>query len=98
MCDSRPKTRIRYKKVFYALAISSQDYHQILALIFHDLQKDLDGFLSVILLVFRTVQIVGLVDEEYAAHGALEHLFGRSEERRVGKECRCGCVGWGWDE
>ena len=76
MCDPRPKTGIRYKKVLNALAITSQDHHQTLALIFHDLHKDLDGFLSVILLVFRTVQIVRLVDEEYPAHGALEHLFG----------------------
>ena len=76
MCDARPKTRVRYKKAFDALAITGQDYYQILALIFHHLQKDLDCFLPVILLVFRTVQIVGFVDEEHPAHGALEYLFG----------------------
>src|SRR5262249_34022952 len=76
MCDARPKTRIRYEKVFDAFAIAGQDDHQVLALIFHYLQKYLNRLLAVIPLVLWAVQIVGFVDEKNAAHGALKYLFG----------------------
>ena len=48
----------------------------IVALVLHHLEKDLDRLLAVVALVFRTVEVIGLVDEQHAAHGALQDLLG----------------------
>jgi hypothetical protein len=48
---------------------------RVVAIVFHDLQQDLDCLLAVVALVLGFVQVVGLVDEEHAAHGLLEHLL-----------------------
>ena len=64
------------KKGVHAVFVAGQDHHQVVALVFHDLQQDLYGFLPVVALVFRPVQVIGLVDEQHAAHGFFEHLAG----------------------
>ena len=43
-------------------------------MILHLLQQDLDGLLAVVALVLRPIQVVGLVDEQHAAHRPLQHF------------------------
>ena len=45
-------------------------------MVLHHLQQDFDGLLAVIALVVRLVEIIGLVDEQHAAHGLLEDFAG----------------------
>ena len=60
----------------HPVLVAGQDDDQVLALVLHDLEQDLDGLLTVVALVLRPVQVIGLVDEEHPAHGALEDLPG----------------------
>src|ERR1035437_9551095 len=79
MSDPRPKSRITCEEFVHTLAITGQDDDQIRALIFHHLQKNFYGFLTVIALVVRTMQIVSFVDEQHAPHRLFQYLlrFGR---------------------
>ena len=43
-------------------------------MVLHFLQEDLDCFLAVVALVLRPVQVIRLVDEQHAAHRALERF------------------------
>src|SRR6266404_6507054 len=76
MSDARPKTRIAAKKFLHAVRIACEDDHEVLALVLHDLQQDLDSLLAVVSLVLGTVEIVGLVNEQDAAHGPLQNFLG----------------------
>src|SRR5258708_12878759 len=76
MGDARPKTRIATKKFLHAVRIAREDDHEVLALVLHDLQQDLDRLLAVVSLVLGTVEIVGLVNEQDTAHGPLQNLLG----------------------
>ena len=42
------KPGIRCEEVFHAVAIAGEDDHQVLALVLHDLQQDLDRLLPVV--------------------------------------------------
>ena len=44
--------------------------------VLHDLEQDLDRFLAVVLGVGVPVQVIGLVDEQHAAHGPVQDLLG----------------------
>jgi hypothetical protein len=74
--DPRAHARIGLEERVHPVLVPGQDDHQVLALVLHHLEQDLDGLLAVVALVFRPVQVVGLVDEQHAAHGALEDLLG----------------------
>src|SRR5260370_30674884 len=76
MSDARPKTRIAPKKFLHAVRVPREDDHEVLALVLHDLQQDLDRLLAVVSLVLGTVEIVGLVNEQDTAHGPLQNLLG----------------------
>src|SRR5260370_27201385 len=76
MSDARPKTRIAPKQFLHAVRVPREDDHEVLALVLHDLQQDLDRLLAVVSLVLGTVEIVGLVNEQDAAHGPLQNLLG----------------------
>ena len=45
-------------------------------MVLHHLQQDFDRLLAVIALVVGLVEIIGLVDEQHAAHGFLQHFAG----------------------
>ena len=63
------------QKTFSGL-VASEDDHQVFPLVFHHLQQNLDGFLTVVTLVVLAVEVVGLVDEQHAAHRPLEDILG----------------------
>ena len=60
----------------HAILVAGQDHHQVVALVLHHLQQHLDRFLAVVALVLGAVEVVGLVDEEHAAHRLLQDLLG----------------------
>ena len=74
--DAGMKSRIALKEPLHAIPISGEHHDEVFALRFHHLEQDLDSFLSVVALVLRAVEIVGLVDEQHAAHRLLQYLLG----------------------
>src|SRR5258708_38191678 len=69
--DARTHPGIGAEEAVHAILVARQDYDQIVALVLHDLQQDLDGLLSVVALVLGPVEVVRLIDEEHAAHRPL---------------------------
>ncbi len=61
---------------FHPVCITCKDNHKILAVVFHDLQENLDRFLSVVAFIIGPIEIIGLVNKQDATHSALEDLFG----------------------
>ena len=74
--NARAHAGVRLKEGVHPVFVAGQDHHQVVALVLHYLQQDLDRLLPVVALVLGPVQVVGLVNEQHPAHGALEYLFG----------------------
>ena len=74
--DARTHAGVGLEEGFHAVVVAGQNDHQVFALVFHHLQQDFDGLLAIVALVLGAVQVVGLVNEQHAAHGALQNLFG----------------------
>ncbi len=68
------KARIILKESRHSILITSENHDQIFALIFHGLQQHLNRFLTVVAFVLWPVEIIGLVDEEHAAHISAKSL------------------------
>ena len=64
------------KEFVHAVLVSRQDHDQVVAVVFHHLQQYLDRFRAVVALVLRLVQVIGLVDEQHAAHRLLDDFLG----------------------
>ena len=74
--DARGHARIGGEEPVHPVLVAGEYDDQVLALVFHHLQQDFDRFLAVVALVLGPVEVIGLVDEQHAAHGALEHFLG----------------------
>jgi hypothetical protein len=74
--DTRAHPGVAAEERVHAVLVPGQDHHQVVALVFHRLQQDLDRLGAVVALVLGLVQIVRLVDEQHAPHGPLQHLSG----------------------
>ena len=74
--DPRAEARIALEEGVHAVPVAGEDHHQVVALVLHHLHQDLDRLLAVVALVLGPIQVVRLVDEEHAAHGALQHFPG----------------------
>ena len=70
------ETRIALIEHIHPLLVTGEDHHQVVAVVLHHLQQDLDRLGAVVALVLRPVEVVGLVDEQHPAHRLLEHLAG----------------------
>ena len=90
--DARPHARVRAEERLHAVAVAREHDDEVLALGLHHLEQDLDRLLAVVALVLGAVEVVGLVDEEHAAAGALEHLAWSSARcaRRTARRGRRG--------
>jgi hypothetical protein len=55
---------------------SCKDHDEVVALVLHHLQQDLDRLLAVVAFVLRPVEVVRLVDEQHAAHCPLDRFLG----------------------
>ena len=71
MGDARAKAGIGGEEAVHPLAIAGEDHDEVLALVLHHLEQDLDRFLAIVALVLRAIEIIGLVDEQHAAHRLL---------------------------
>ena len=76
MGDPRTEARIGGEEAIHAVGITRKDHHQIIAAAFHHLQQNLDRFLAVVALVLWPVQVIGLVDEQHAAHCLFQDFLG----------------------
>ena len=74
--DARTHAGVGAEEGLHAVLVAGQDHDQVVALVLHHLQQDLDRLLSVVALVLRAVQVIGLVDEQHAAHRLLQHFLG----------------------
>ncbi len=76
MGDAAGHAGVGLEKRVHPVLVAGQDHDEIVALVLHHLQQDLDRLLPVVALVLGAVQVVGLVDEQHAAHRLLQHLLG----------------------
>ncbi len=59
----------------HAVLVSRHGHDEIVLIVLHDIEENFDRLLPVIAIVGGVVKVVGLVDEEDAAHGLLDHLL-----------------------
>ncbi len=64
------------EKFFHAVGVAGENHDQIVAMVLHHLQQDFDRLLAVVALVVGLVKIIGLVDEQHAAHRLFQHFAG----------------------
>ena len=76
MRDARAEARVRLEEPLHPVGVAGEDHHEVVAVVLHHLQQDLDRLLPVVALVVGPVEVIGLVDEEHAAHRLLQHLLG----------------------
>src|SRR5450432_2495862 len=76
MRDTRRHAGIAAEKGLHARLVAGQDDDEVIALVFHHLQQNLDDFLPVVALVLGPIQVISLVDEKHTAHRAFEHVLG----------------------
>jgi hypothetical protein len=76
VCDAGAEPGIAREELVHAVGVAGHDHHQIVAVVLHHLQQDLDGLLPVIALVVGLVEVIGLVDEQHPAHRLLQHFLG----------------------
>jgi hypothetical protein len=74
--DARAHAGIAVEEAVHLVLVTGKNHNQIVTVVFHALQQDLDRFLAVVTFVLGLVEIVGLVDEKHPAHGALDHFAG----------------------
>ena len=73
--DARAEARIGMEETVHLVGVAGENNHEIVAIVLHHLQQNLDRLLPVVALVLLPIEIVGLVDEQYAAHRLFQHLF-----------------------
>ena len=76
MRDARAHPGVGAEERLHPVVVAGQDDHEPVAVGLHGLEQHLDRLLPVVALVLGAVQVVGLVDEQHAAVGALDDLLG----------------------
>ena len=61
VADARRHARDEGEELVHAVLVARQHHDQILAVVLHEGQEDLDGLLAVVAVVRRVVEVVGLV-------------------------------------
>jgi hypothetical protein len=51
--DARLHAGVGFEEALHAVGVAGEDHHQVVALVLHHLQQDLDRFLAVVLFVLR---------------------------------------------
>ena len=59
----------------HAIFVSGNSDDKIVLVVLHDVEKNFDGFLSVITVVGSIVEVVSLIDKKKTSHGLLDHLL-----------------------
>ena len=73
--DSGAEAGIGLEELVHPVGVAGQDDHQVVALVLHDLEQDLDRLLPVVAFVIRAIEVIGLVDEQHPAHRLLQDLL-----------------------
>mmetsp|Transcript_28795 Transcript_28795/g.64356 ORF Transcript_28795/g.64356 Transcript_28795/m.64356 type:complete len:402 (+) Transcript_28795:138-1343(+) len=76
VADARGHARDVREELVHPILVARQHHDEVLLLVLHHVEQNLDGLLAVVAVVARVVEVVRLVDEQHAAHGLLDHLLG----------------------
>src|ERR1700750_869263 len=85
LVEARAKAGVRVEKVLHLSSVARGDDDKVIAVVFHHLQKRLDGLLPEVVRAARR-QSVSLVYEEDAAERLLRHVS--NLHRRLADEAR----------
>src|SRR5215469_6947639 len=61
--DPRPHPGIGLEELFHSAMVARENYHELIAVILHNLEEDVDRFLAEVLWVRGPVEVIRLVDE-----------------------------------
>ena len=75
MRDPRAYPGIALEEYVHPVPVAGQDHHQLIPVILHDLEQDIDTFLAVILRVPGPEQVISLVNEKNPAHRPFQDAF-----------------------
>ena len=74
--DARRNAGHVAEEPLHLVLVAGNDDDEVLPLVLHHLEQHLDRLLAVVALVVKAVHVVGLVDEQHAAHRPLQDLPG----------------------
>ena len=74
MAVPRSDAGVGLEEGVHPVTVPGEDHDEIVPLVLHHLEEDLDGFLTVVPLVLSPVQVIGLVDEQHSPHRSLQNL------------------------
>src|SRR6185436_2168441 len=80
LVKTRAKPGIGGNEVFHFLCVARHDDHEIMPVVFHQLEQRFDGFLTKVISASFGIEGIGFVNKEYAAQG-LAHYFLDLERR-----------------
>jgi hypothetical protein len=75
MSDARRHPGVEPEEAVHAVPIAGQDDDEPLAVVLHHLEEDLDRLDAVVALVVGAVEVISLIDEQYAAEGPFENFL-----------------------
>ena len=75
MRDARRHAGIALEETRHPILVAGEYHDQIVAMVLHHLQQDLDRLLSVVALVLRPIEVIRFVDEQHAAHRLLQDFL-----------------------
>ena len=99
MGHARSHARVGLEEDVHPVLVSGQDHQQVVPPVLHHLQQDVDALLAVVFRVVGPVQGVGLVDEQHAAHRAVENrlvLGAVCPMNSPTRSSRMACTTWGF--
>ena len=71
--DPGAHPRVGREEAVHPVLVAGEDDDELVPLVLHDLEQDVDDLLAVIARVLGPVQVVRLVDEQHPAHGPVQH-------------------------
>jgi hypothetical protein len=74
--DPGAHSGIGAEELVHPVLVAGQDDHQLVAVVLHHLQQDVDRFLALVPGVAGAVQVVGLVDEQHPAQRTVQDPLG----------------------
>jgi len=74
--DTGLHTRNVREELVHSVFVAGNGNDEVVLVVLHDVEENLDGLLSVVPVVGRVVEVVGLIDEEDSSESLLDHLLG----------------------
>mmetsp|Transcript_15971 Transcript_15971/g.23925 ORF Transcript_15971/g.23925 Transcript_15971/m.23925 type:complete len:298 (+) Transcript_15971:234-1127(+) len=74
--DTRHHTRNVGEEFVHKVLVSGNSNDKIVGVVLHNIEKNLDGFLSVITVISGIVEVVSLINKKDSSHGLLDHFLG----------------------